>query len=321
MRILGDVHDIEPKQARPRLELYSKKDRPALPAGERAPIVLDLNGTHWHGTINSANSNNYPYVHTYLSRDDGVRRSCTEVFLALGLAENAQLEFELTDTNNLRLTRIIDVGRWRAGNSSAERTGRVTAPNVLKRKALPRQMNSATGRSFPFGDLDEILRFAGLYWDLISAGEAAEERAFEKEMPAARKAGLLTKPLFVRLGRWKSVRQTSNYEANEESDIRSATARAFAASDPRSALSALMQLHGVALRTASALLHWMIPDQYPILDFRVVLALGRAEPASYEDVDFYLDVAAEIKARARQHGIDLRTMDRALWAWQKLQSR
>jgi hypothetical protein len=125
----------------------------------------------------------------------------------------------------------------------------------------------------------------------------------------------------VRLARWKSKRQTPNYEANDDANVRAATARAFAASSPSRSLSELMQLHGVALRTASALLYWMFPDRYPILDFRVVGALGRPEPSSYEDVDFYLDIAAEIKSLAERHGLDLRTMDRALWAWQKLKSR
>ena len=117
------------------------------------------------------------------------------------------------------------------------------------------------------------------------------------------------------------MRQTPNYEANDEANIRAATARAFTATDARSALSALMRLRGVALRTASALLHWMLPDRYPILDFRVVGALGKPEPRSYEDVGFYLGIAAEIKLLAQRHGLDLRTMDRALWVWQKLQTR
>jgi hypothetical protein len=82
-----------------------------------------------------------------------------------------------------------------------------------------------------------------------------------------------------------------------------------------------MQLRGVALRTASAILHWMRPDRYPILDFRVVGALGKPEPSSYEDVDFYLKIAEEVKSLAQRHALDLRTIDRALWAWHKLQSR
>ena len=113
-------------------------------------------------------------------------------------------------------------------------------------------------------------------------------------MQPARKAGFLTKSLFVRLGRWKSVRQSPNYEANDEASVRAATAQAFAATDSRTALSALMRLHGVALRTASALLHWMLPDRYPVLDFRIVGALGRPEPSSYEDIDFYLNIAAKM---------------------------
>ena len=65
----------------------------------------------------------------------------------------------------------------------------------------------------------------------------------------------------------------------------------------------------------------MRPDLYPILDSRVVGALGRPEPSTYEEVDFYLKVSNEIRSLAQRHGLDLRTMDRALWAWQKSQSR
>ena len=65
----------------------------------------------------------------------------------------------------------------------------------------------------------------------------------------------------------------------------------------------------------------MRPDVYPILDFRVVGALGKPEPTSYEDINFYLGIAKEIRVLAERHGLDLRTMDRALWAWKKLQGR
>jgi hypothetical protein len=165
------------------------------------------------------------------------------------------------------------------------------------------------------------LSLAERYWNLISSSEAAEERAFEKELPVARKQGFLSKSLFVRLARWKSVRQTPNYEANDEKSIETATARAFVATDERSAILALTQLSGIALRTASAILHWMRPEVYPILDFRVVGALGRAEPRFYEDIGFYLRISNEIRALAQRHGLDLRTIDRALWAWQKLRAK
>jgi hypothetical protein len=327
MMIRGYLLDIQPKQPRPTLALYfDAKHRLALPRGDREAIVLDLEGVHWHATMNSTNSNNPPYVHNSLTRDDGTRCACTEVFLRLGLAEKAQLELELKDRNNFCLVRIADKGKWRSGNAPHERaarTGAVSTPRSLS--PVPPAQRAPSGpatASFPFGDRKEILRLADYYWELITSTEEAEERAFEQELPIARKQGFLTKPLFVRLARWKSVRQTPNYESNDEAAVRAATARAFKATDDaRTALSALMQLRGVALRTASAILHWMHPDLYPIIDFRVVGALGKPEPTSYEDIDFYLTIAQEVKALAQRHALDLRTIDRALWAWQKSQSR
>jgi hypothetical protein len=323
--IRGYLLDIQPNQPRSTLALYfDAKHRSALPRGDHETIVLDLEGARWRATMNSANANNAPYVHNSLIRDDGTRCACTDVFQRLGLAEKAELEFELKDGNHFRLTRVADKGKWRPGNEPDERTAR-TGGSSLRTLCPPLAVQrppSGTGAiTFPFENRREILRLADLYWSLITTSERIEERAFEQELPIARRQGFLTKALFVRLGCWKSRRQKPNYESNDEATVRAATARAFTATDARSALSALMQLRGVALRTASAILHWMRPDLYPMLDFRVVGALGRPEPSSYEDVEFYLAIANEVKSIAQRHSLDLRTIDRALWAWQKSQSR
>jgi hypothetical protein len=48
MMIEGHLQDLEPKQSRPRLELYfDEKHRSALPRGDREAIMFDLEGTHW----------------------------------------------------------------------------------------------------------------------------------------------------------------------------------------------------------------------------------------------------------------------------------
>jgi len=324
MLIRGYVTDSQPNQFRPKLDLYFDKiHRNVIPRGERARIVLELGRVRWNAELNSTNQNNAPYVLTRLTEDGGTRRSCTDVFLELGIAEKAELQFELVDGNNFRLVRIVDKGKWRAGGAPYERTVDTGARVRALSPASPSEKTpsgSAT-KSFPFDDRSEILRLANLYWDLITSTEASEEHAFEKEMPVARRQGFLNKPIFVRLARWKSVRQTPNYESNDEASIRNLTLRAFAATDERTAILALTKLRGVALRTATAILHWMRPDFYPILDFRVVGALGRPEPLSYEDIEFYSQIANEIRAIAKRHGLDLRTVDRALWAWQKLQGK
>lgn len=200
MVIKGYLRDIQPNQALPTLELYfDTKARSSLPRGKCVAIILELKGARWSGTMNSANNTNPPYVHTNLTLSDGTRHSCTEVFVELGLAEKARLGFDLAHANNLRLTETIDKGKWRSGNAPQERAAKTGKSIVRSTKAVCQQASSKSGTSFPLNDREEILRLAGLYWNLISAGEATEERVFEEEMPAARKAGFLTKSLFVRL--------------------------------------------------------------------------------------------------------------------------
>jgi len=118
MTVKGYVRDREPNKKEPSLELYFDFNS-ALPQGDREPIVLDLYGTCWEGTINSVNPTNRPFVHTFLTRGS-TRTRCNEEFLKLGLAENAVLHFEL-EGNTFRLLRIVDKGRWRPGNAPHER--------------------------------------------------------------------------------------------------------------------------------------------------------------------------------------------------------
>jgi hypothetical protein len=187
---------------------------------------------------------------------------------------------------------------------------------------LPRGQGLAPSATpFPFEDREAILRLAGLYWSEITATEAAEERRFEEDFAQARALSYLSKDLFLRVARWKSPRQTPNYEQNSEASIRNASMEALKAIDDSAALSALMRLSGVALRTASAILHWLRPDRFPVLDFRVVAALDEREPKSYEDFSLYARIAERVRALAEQHQVDLRTIDRPLWTWDKLRRR
>jgi len=170
-------------------------------------------------------------------------------------------------------------------------------------------------------DRNEIVAFADDYWTLIASSDAKAERTFENDFRVARSCGLLSKELFVRVARWKSVRNIRRYESNTEADIRTATAAAFQACDDATAIKALTQLHGVAVRTASAILHWMRPERFPILDYRIMAALGEMTPKSYDDIRIYIRVADRIRELALLHSLDLRTIDRALWTWDKRRSR
>ena len=169
-------------------------------------------------------------------------------------------------------------------------------------------------------DRNKIVALAEDYWTVIADIDAKAERAFENDFREARSRGYLPKDLFVRVARWKSVRNTRKYALNAEADIRTATAAAFQAADDAAAISALVQLQGVALRTASAILHSMRPERFPILDYRVLAALGEAAPKSYDDIRLYIRIADQIRELALHHSLDLRTIDRALWTWDKRRS-
>ena len=72
--------------------------------------------------------------------------------------------------------------------------------------------------------------------------------------------------------------------------------------------------------TASTLLYFAFPDDYPILDIRALESLG-VKPRSTYPVSFwleYLDACRELAARA---GVSIRTLDKALWQYSKELSR
>lgn len=220
---------------------------------------------------------------------------------------------------------IVDVGEDEqrvtglAGSDHRERSASAAASDAPATGAAGTLASPIT--AFPLRDRVAILDLARRYFELITPSERAAEDDIERAMPEARRQGFLPKDLFVKIARWKSVRKTPDYESNSPGDVTAATRGAFAAATEDEAIAALKRLNGVALRTATALLHWMRPDSFPILDFRVVGALGEAKPTNWEDVGFYSRISARVRDLARGHELSLRTVDRALWAWQKLDER
>ena len=67
-----------------------------------------------------------------------------------------------------------------------------------------------------------------------------------------------------------------------------ATGRALAATDEASRIAALLELEGVGVPTASTLLYFAFPDDYPILDVRALESLG-VKPRSQYPVSFWLE--------------------------------
>jgi hypothetical protein len=118
---------------------------------------------------------------------------------------------------------------------------------------------------------------------------------------------------------WKTVRSRPRVAANPESAVVDSTRRALAAVDEASRIAALLELEGVGVPTASTLLYFAFPDDYPILDIRALESLG-VKPRSTYPVSFWLEYLETCRGLSREAGVSIRTLDKALWQHSKEQA-
>jgi Family of unknown function (DUF6308) len=133
----------------------------------------------------------------------------------------------------------------------------------------------------------------------------------------ARARGHYTLDEFRKVCRWKTPRSAPLVARNSAEDVASRTALALSeTSSERERIDALRSLHGVGWPTASVLLHLAYPDRYPILDKRVVHALGAPAVSTY-GLRFWEAFVRAWRQLAAQADVDGRTFDKALWQWSK----
>ena len=133
---------------------------------------------------------------------------------------------------------------------------------------------------------------------------------------AARARGHYTRQEFVEVCAWKTPRSRPKVASNSAAAVTTATGRALAAADEATRMSALLELTGVGVPTASVLLFFAFPDAYPILDVRALESLG-VKPRSQYPVSFWLEYLRVCRELARRHGVNIRTLDKALWQHSK----
>lgn len=163
--------------------------------------------------------------------------------------------------------------------------------------------------------------YATKYWGCITDKEKELEEGFPLRVSQAHKIGHLDRRLFLDLAGWKSRRPRKWQESNSDDTIKAATSKAFLTEDIDDAILALTALSGIALRSATALLHWMHPHRFPLLDIRAVSALGENAPKNWEDIEYYKIFTRKICGIRNDVDLDLRTIDRALWTWDKLKKK
>jgi hypothetical protein len=143
-------------------------------------------------------------------------------------------------------------------------------------------------------------------------GPVADDPTVVAAGARARERGHYTRPAFLRVCRWKSPRSAPLVARNGSAAIRRQTGAALAATDEAERMRALLSLDGVGVPTASVLLHFASPDGCPILDVRALDALGHQGRSTYP-VSYWVAYCEACRALAREHGVSVRTLDKALW--------
>jgi hypothetical protein len=147
-------------------------------------------------------------------------------------------------------------------------------------------------------------------------GDSGDARPAALGAAAARR-GHYSRAEFLALCEWKSPRSRPLVAANSAGGVRTATRVALGpAASERERIEALLALRGVGMPTASVLLHFAMPDRYPILDMRALDSLGTTGRTGYP-VAFWLEYVEACRSLAARHGVSLRTLDKALWQHSK----
>ena len=158
--------------------------------------------------------------------------------------------------------------------------------------------------------LSEIMYWAARY-------SYADDAEVEAVGHGAAKRGWYTRDEFLTVTRWKTQRSRSRCEANDVASVEATTRLALSTPDERIRIEAFTRLHGVAYPTASVLLHFARPDAYPIIDFRALWSLGwDTLPTSYTFA-FWWEYTLACRSLAKNAGVTVRTLDRALWQFSK----
>jgi hypothetical protein len=148
----------------------------------------------------------------------------------------------------------------------------------------------------------------------------ADETVTQRLGAAARARGHYTRSEFVVVCAWKTPRSRPKVQANSARAVRAATSVALSpASSEQTRMEALLALQGVGVPTASTLLYVAFPAEYPILDVRVLHALGQ-KPRSGYPISYWLSYLDACRGIATEHRVSLRTLDKALWQWSKEQA-
>lgn len=127
--------------------------------------------------------------------------------------------------------------------------------------------------------------------------------------------GWYTRAEFLKVMAWKTKRTKPLVASNSEAEVVRATRLALSTTDERQRMAALIALRGVAYPSASTLIHFAHRARYPILDVRALWSLGIPKAPRFYSFSFWWEYVLACRSLASAAGVDMRTLDRALWQY------
>lgn len=160
----------------------------------------------------------------------------------------------------------------------------------------------------------ELNRLVALY-DL-------EKYLFDVVFPRFKEQQTLSPYDFFAIVTWKSNRTKTKIKSGLAKCGKSVSSLMYevsAAAAPEEKVEALLQIWGIGLALASAILSVCYPEEYTVLDYRAWETLQEAAveglPPRYpQEVEEYLQYCRVCKRLAAERSLPLRDLDRALWA-------
>ena len=155
-----------------------------------------------------------------------------------------------------------------------------------------------------------------VHWAARFRDDGSDDHLLRDIRPFVLANGHLTRPQFLKVCEWKSVRTRPSCRRNRAGKIETLTRAAFATSDEALKISLLRLLDGVEWPTASTILHFCDVRPYPILDYRAIWSLGLRKPPSYS-MEVWLAYLAFTRDLSARLDLPIRTLDKALWQYSK----
>lgn len=162
-------------------------------------------------------------------------------------------------------------------------------------------------------------------YDRIENDEPEYQRLVAVVAQEMQSIGTVSEKTFLAISNWKGAMRVIRHVRMDQ--YRSLYAEAFrraAAAPPQRKLYVLIEprvkLPGVEAATGSTILHFIHPQEMPIIDVRTieVLYAGGLIDSQHKDLEHYERFRAAIEGiRCRCHGWTLREINRALFAYHK----